>query len=184
MWYHLLGKNKRLVRDKHCSLFNHNVIDIEIAVILVSFVTNTLQISDCVCPFQIVQPSLMFEAKAVHYRTFSVLHLNGSITDFPSNERLVRDKHSSLFIHSVIVKDYIYYNHNLLIRALFCQLAILSTSHFVNLPFCQLVILSTCHFVNLPFFELAIFPTCHFVNLPFCQLAILPTCHFVNLPFS
>jgi hypothetical protein len=45
------------------------------------------------------------------------------------------------------------------------------------LPFCQLAILSTCHFVNLPFglaisstWSSTIWPTCHLVNLPFHQL--------------
>jgi hypothetical protein len=65
----------------------------------------------------------------------------------------------------------------------FCQLAILSTCHFVYLPLCLLATLSTCHFVYLPLCLLAILSTCHFVNLPFCQLAILSTCHFINLPF-
>jgi hypothetical protein len=86
-----------------------------------------------------------------------------------------------LFIMS-FTKSNVYYNHtlqhNLFICALFCQLAILSTCHFINLPFCHLAILSTCHFVNLPFFEFAIFPTCYFSNLLFCQLAI-----FMNLLF-
>ncbi len=97
-----------------------------------------------------------------------------------------------LFIMS-FTKNNVYYNHklqhNLLISALFCQLAILSTYHFVNLPFFELAIFPTCHFVNLPFswtcyfsnllfFQPAIFPTCHFANLPFCQLAI-----FMNLLF-
>jgi hypothetical protein len=50
---------------------------------------------------------------------------------------------------------------------LFCQLAILLTCHFVNLPFCQHANLSTCHFVSLPN-----------VNLPLCQLAILSICLF------
>jgi len=66
--------------------------------------------------------------------------------------------------------------------ASFCQLATLSTCHFVNFPFLRLSISSTCHFVNMTLCQLAIFSTCHFVNSPFCQLAISSTCHFFNLP--
>jgi hypothetical protein len=49
----------------------------------------------------------------------------------------------------------------------FHQLAISSTSHFINWPFP-----SSCHFINLPFHQLAISSTGHFINLPFQQLAI------------
>jgi hypothetical protein len=41
-------------------------------------------------------------------------------------------------------------------------------------PFCQLAILSTCHFINLPFYQLDILSAWHFINLTFYQLDILP----------
>ncbi len=63
-----------------------------------------------------------------------------------------------------------------------------------TMTFCQLAILSNSHFVNLPFYQLAILPTYHFISLLFCQLtilslAILSTCHswswhFVSLPYN
>jgi len=44
------------------------------------------------------------------------------------------------------------------------QLAILSTSIFINLPFHQLTISSTYHFINLSIHQLTITLACPFIN--------------------
>jgi len=41
--------------------------------------------------------------------------------------------------------------------------------------FCQLAILSTCHFVNMSFHQIAISSTCHSIKLSFRQLAVSST---------
>jgi len=55
----------------------------------------------------------------------------------------------------------------------FCQLVILSTCHYVNLPICQLVILSTC--------QLVILPICYFVNFALCFVYHLKMPNFHRL---
>ncbi len=63
-----------------------------------------------------------------------------------------------------------------------CQLAILSTYHFINLPSCQLDISSTYHLINLPFYQIVILSTFH-LNLPLYQLSTKTICHFISLSF-